>query len=590
MPVAYIETPCAYGQVSPRGFLSDRIELSLEKLLRDRDSICEYSGWGADQVGRWIGATAVLGAVTGRNLSDAIQPKVEELLRCQDETGLFYGDKLVASYDPRQASSIRKVWFGQGRAIINLLEYHESSRDPVALNAVIRAADCCLAGQGEWVVSNPICGGIESVIRGMVSLAGVTGQEKYIGYGKWLTDHIDGRPAPPSERVWAHVPLEELQHTDIPHGHHTHSYLCITHGTLDLAVATGEYRYLERAERVFEESLPSVWMTGDIPEDYGELYEYNDETCSVVDWIMLGLKLFRATGQARYLDVVEHAFLNQLLFGQDSGGGFTADRSLDRRHWVDEKNWGCVADACCTPHGGWLLGQVARHVITANRDGLSVNLPLEIHVRLEIGSSSADVTQAVDIGREVVAQKTTIVNSGDAVLQAKIRLPHWCDSPEFAVNGGTLSVDRATGFGIVECLPRAETHVELHLPMKMRVIPSRRSIFTRDTAGAPGEAAEEGLQYGPFVLMFNREMYRDVVEKDIVLTVPLDGNGVPRVRHDLPGSRSPHGGIPLLVEAELDGGKPVLLTPCANMTMTPFTVPDPYLMRFSRIRLMGNGE
>ncbi len=44
----------------------------------------------------------------------------------------------------------------------------------------VKGADCALAGQREWKISNPICAGIESVISGMVKLTELTGQNKYI--------------------------------------------------------------------------------------------------------------------------------------------------------------------------------------------------------------------------------------------------------------------------------------------------------------------------------------------------------------------------------------------------------------------------
>ena len=46
------EKEAALDQIQLRGMLVDRVELSLAKLLRDREGMCAYAGWGADQVGR----------------------------------------------------------------------------------------------------------------------------------------------------------------------------------------------------------------------------------------------------------------------------------------------------------------------------------------------------------------------------------------------------------------------------------------------------------------------------------------------------------------------------------------------------------
>ena len=69
------------------GILADRVDLSLEKLQRDRDGLCAYAGWRADKLGRWIGAAAVLAEITGRDLQNQIQTKEQALLDAQELRG-----------------------------------------------------------------------------------------------------------------------------------------------------------------------------------------------------------------------------------------------------------------------------------------------------------------------------------------------------------------------------------------------------------------------------------------------------------------------------------------------------------------------
>jgi hypothetical protein len=85
--------------------------------------------------------------------------------------------------------------------------------------------------------------------------------------------------------------------------------------------------------------------------------------------------------------------------------------------------------------------------------------------------------------------------------------------------------------------------------------------------------------------MFNRQMYPDVTEHDIAVTVPLKDNGHPFVDQNLPDDWTTGGAVPILIKAQLKGGKKVLLTPCANLTMTTLTVDDPYILRFSEVAL-----
>ena len=137
-------TPLAYDEVLPVGILADRIQLSLDKLIRDEKMHTGYATWGADQIGRWVGAVAVLSAVCGRNHDDRLQPKISELISAQSATGIYYGDKLEA--DPSRDNSLR-VWFGQGRALWNLLEYYRITGDEQCLQSLVHAADATLAGR-----------------------------------------------------------------------------------------------------------------------------------------------------------------------------------------------------------------------------------------------------------------------------------------------------------------------------------------------------------------------------------------------------------------------------------------------------------
>jgi DUF1680 family protein len=580
-----------YEEVRPRELWASRVQLALTKLWRDKDSCCHYIGWGADQLGRWIGATSVLHSILGIPIDSEIQAKVQELLANQDHEGLFFGDQLRA-----EPSSPHRVWFGQGRAIWNLLDYYRITGDARVLSALFLAADCAVADQAKLVVRKPLGCGIESVLGAMAVLGWQTGKQKYIDYAKYLAEHVDSEVALPSESVPSDTAV-------IEHSHHSHSYLNIMQGLVDLFVVTGEERYLAQAKRVFEATLPSIWVDGGISEGYGQPYEHDNEICSVVDWIMLALKIFAVTGEIRYLDAAELSILNQLLFGQNYEGGFTTHRSLDRRHWRDEKNWGSIgipedfgwtkdwgisADFCCTMHGSWILAQAATYTLTRNQNGLSVNLPLDIDAHLKHRGNEIKVSQRTRITATEMVQELKISNPKGTPLNLKMRVPYWCDIPALWIDGQPQRLLIDNRFIPLKCEGKSEYSIELRMPLKLRIIPARRNALNANSTGAPGEASEQGLQYGPFVLMFNREMHKEVRERDIALTVPVDDRGCPLVSQDLPKDWQDRGAIPLFLDAQLRNGTPISLTPCANMTLTPFSVVDPYVLRFSGIRILSH--
>ena len=57
---------------------------------------------------------------------------------------------------------------------------------------------------------------------------------------------------------------------------------------MDLYEFTGDPESLEMAEGVEAATVRNtMWVSGGIPEVYGEYYEYRDETCPVTSWRLL---------------------------------------------------------------------------------------------------------------------------------------------------------------------------------------------------------------------------------------------------------------------------------------------------------------
>lgn len=582
-----------YDKVQVEGLFAARMRLSLDKLMRMRQMHTRYADWGADQIGRWISSTTVQSqllaptydASTRGQYAEAIRSKVDELIAAQDEDGLFYGERLRPAPD-----RWRHVWFGHGRGIWALLESWHTRRDPAVLAALVRAADCAVAQRERWVISNPLCGGIESVTGAMAILGRELGRDDYVAYARSMADGIEKRIGPPVAVPRAHVdPTSLPPYIARDYGHHTHSYLSTAHGIVELALATGEEQYLLQAAKVWSDALSTVWANGDMSESFTDLYERCDETCSVVDWMVLGLKLYAVTGEARYLHAVELSTLNHMLWSQEPQGGYTCYRCLNRHHWMRDKNWGGEQSECCAMSGGWGLGQVVSYAVTANAEGLSVNLPIDVTASVPWQGGQVHVTQRLRLGTTHLLHRVHVRNSSSQPLAIQVRIPCWCDAPTLRIDGQAQPLRLERGFAHVPCAAGADQELELELPMRLTVIPARSSYLTRTTAGAEGDAAEEALQYGPFVLMFYREMNPQITTRDLGLTLRLDSAGRPPVRYqDLPEGWT-DGGIPLFIEAELEDGSPVLLTPCANTTMRYFSVSDPYVLRFARVTLVSHG-
>jgi len=593
--VVLLETAPSPAQVHAGGIVAARLRFSLDKLVRDRKvAHALYSGWGADQIGRWIAAT-VLEATLLRDTSSttAIAEKVAELIAAQDAEGFYYGKQFRATPERK-----RECWFGQGRGIWSLLQYYEVMDDQAALESAKKAADLVVAKHGEWTISKPLCGGIESALSPMARLGAMQNRPQYILWARDIAHNIQHDVARPQDEPTAHRESTALHtHEERPFFHHAYSYLNTTCGMVDLALATDDPQYIQQAKTIFEKSRASVWIDGDFPESCGDYYERCDETCAAVEWMMLALELYSVSGEARYLDWAELTLMNQLLCGMDSDGNFTTYRSVNRRHWMDKNNHGGPQTDCCSMSGPWGLAQAALYAVTFSspgqgRVGASVNLPVDVEVRREVDGKTVGITQRIAVNPYDLAQSIQVRNDSAKKLAIKVRAPYWCPWPTVKVNGKSARATARQGFLHFTCPAGGTLAVELTLSMRLVVVPARRNALNMaDAEDTPGDATEKGLNYGPFAFMFEREMYPKITLKDLKVSVPVDGQGRPMVNQEPPqGWDERRGVVNLFVEAKLADGTAVQLTPCGNLTLTPFKVADPYVLRFADMELRTTGK
>ena len=199
------------------GALHRRIVLALAHLRAERPRILGGEGfggaWGADQAGRWIGAVALAARYTGERVPELAEV-VAGLLAVQHPSG-FFGTRLNSS-----------TWWGAGRALTGLLEYRGTTGDDAALAAATRLGDFYLAHiplEGPGLTTHH--SGHE---EGLVALWQATANSAYLDLARKLPATVDpefGRPGEPGPN------------------HHTHSYLSMLRGCVDLFLATGDRQF-----------------------------------------------------------------------------------------------------------------------------------------------------------------------------------------------------------------------------------------------------------------------------------------------------------------------------------------------------------
>ena len=168
----------------------------------------------------------------------------------------------------------------------------------------------------------------------------------------------------------------------------THATLTATRGILRMYSVTGNERYLNAAKRIF-----------DLYQAHGMTVNYENqnwfgrpewtEPCAVVDSFMVAAQLFAATGEQRYLPVLNRILYNGMLRTQRANGGFGCDTcacdGVLRTHCY-EAWW------CCSMRGGEGISACARYAYMIEGNTVIVPYMTESEADLSVGGKRVHVS------------------------------------------------------------------------------------------------------------------------------------------------------------------------------------------------------
>ncbi len=460
--------------ISVTGELGDRIERSIVHLKRlDADEMRREFvepdaswHWGADYMGRWIGAMALLGYHTGNDYG--VSAVVRELIGYQREDGSFgsYGD----SHDFQE-------WFGMGRGLVGLLDYHEVTQDVDALESARRLGEYYVAQYpdvGEFQVE---C--YANALEGLVRLASLTGEDRYLQTARRVAD-----TSTPVRHVWASMSFG-YRGLRTPCAGSVHCHLLAGRGLLDLFEVTREAGYLEAVHALYDHLLSEALSVNGAVGEFLMATE-ESETCSDADWLRLNLQLWRITGEARYMDMAEHVLLNAIFFDQAETGAFCYRRGVQGRP-------GASFDVCCSHHGPRAMVEVLRYMFAGEPEGLTVNLFSDAAGRVLVGGEPVGVdmvtSQAVD--EHILGVRLTLDPGDDRSFPVRFRVPGWAGGADVLVNGECVADYGAAPAVTVQRRWSTGDTVEVRFPLAVRVV--RGHVLGRHTIDDRAAA----IFYGP---------------------------------------------------------------------------------------------
>ena len=407
------------------------------------DDILGYGGlWRGEFWGKLMLSTArVADYQQDPALLAFVREECHRLMALQDADGYLgsYRDKeLVSITDPARTMKLYgwyPVWnlWNRKYAIWGMLAAYKATGDKSILDSAVRQMDQwigMLRRRGLRLHDTGTLGmnGLPSmsVLKPLLLLHAETGDRKYLDYAAEMLpdwDREDGaspnffRNAANGKALadWYPKPWDWAK---------CYELMSCLDGLLEYRRATGDTRCLETVAAI-RDNLAASEANPFGGVGYGDKFIHAakrlnalSEVCDAIHWIRLNLDLFEITGDGRYMDSVETAYLNNFLPGVFRRGDYGAFFVRGQCRHENQYQCGFAYNHCCVNNMARTWMDVAEGTVTRDRAGtFHVNLYPDATVTLD--GVRFEITGDYPVGNVV-----TVMLSEKAPVA--FRKPGWC--------------------------------------------------------------------------------------------------------------------------------------------------------------------
>jgi DUF1680 family protein len=398
--------------------------------------------------------------------------------------------------------------YNMGHLYEAAVAHYQATGKHTLLNVAIKNADFLdkVFGPGK----NETAPGHQIIEMGLARLYRATGNEKYLKLAKF---YLDTRGPGGNSYHQSHQKVVE-QSEAVGHAVRASYMYC---GMADVAALTGDKRYLDASERIWNNVVTKkLYLTGGIGargsgEAFGDNYELPNasaycETCAAIGNVMWNHRMFLFGGDAKYIDVLERTLYNALISGVSlSGDSFFYPNPLESRGQHKRSPWfGC---ACCPGNITRFIASVPGYVYAQRSDTVYVNLFVDGSTEIKMGKNTVGIKQQTRYPWDGVV-KMTVEPKRSAEFTICVRIPGWARNQPvpsdlyrymngsdkkamLKVNGKGLALDLEKGFARIRRRWRKGDVIELNLPMPVRRVLSHEKVMENT-----GKVA---LERGPIV-------------------------------------------------------------------------------------------
>ncbi|MBE6760854.1 MAG: hypothetical protein E7551_01035 [Ruminococcaceae bacterium] len=467
------------GEIGARfdRFIFERVsgKFAIENVLREAedyfatqyDDIYTFGYWRSEFWGKLMLSGVRCCRYTGdNNLKEDLLKSCYKMLSLQRKDGYLstyrnsdniYPVDTVKSafYSGWESNYCWNVW-GMKYTLWALIEAYELLEDEKILLGAVKLADWIVEKfkkDGTRVKDSGVMDGMPSgsILKPMLILYRITGDEKYLTFGK---DIVKEWSRQDNERpnliinALSGVPVAEwygLSEKKLNEGHDlgadwvpkAYEMTSCFDGIIELYRITGDEILLD-ASKAFWELLfiyeSNILGSVGYCERYQNAANYPDsatEICDVLHWMRLCFELFSLTGEAKYMESFEKAFVNAYIAGIYADGKNSAFfvRSAGR-HMTAIPQCESRYQHCCLNNVGRGFTNAAEASVTKGEKGYYINLFTQSYVRFG-GTEIRVGANYFDSGWVGISVRNPEQNQ-----KLYIRIPDWSKNTKIRVDLG----------------------------------------------------------------------------------------------------------------------------------------------------------
>ncbi len=476
---------------------------------------------------KWLEAMAAVYAVNKDPEIGKIMDRFIELIqKSQREDGYLHTPVIIAernkaadNYEEKENEIVgTKVGTGKDGAFGNRLNFetynlghlitagiihHRATGKNTLFDCAVKAADflCSFYERAsEELARNAIC---PSHYMAITEMYRETGNPRYLELSKQLIN-IRGMVKDGTDDNQDRVPFRE-QYKAMGHAVRA-NYLYA--GVADLYVEDGEKQLMNNLDSIWDDIVyRKMYINGacgalydgtspdgteykpdliqKVHQSYGRPYQLpqstaHNETCANIGNMLLNWRMFQATADAKYTDIVENCFFNSILCGISLDGKryfYTnplrvSDELPYKLRWSkvrEEYIKGCF---CCPPNTLRTLCEVQDYAYSVGKREIYVNLYGENSLKTKLeGIGDITIEQKSDYPWDGNIAITITKLSGKKDFTMKLRIPGWCEDAKIKVNGTDVGIDvKKESYASISRKWKKGDVITLELPMETRII------------------------------------------------------------------------------------------------------------------------